>query len=343
MGTLRISLLGGIRIERDGQTQPEQPTRSVQLLLAYLLLHRHRQHPREALAGLFWGDQPEDSARACLNTALWRLRRIVEPESCARGTYLLNLSGGEVGFNCQSDFWLDVAELEDCAHRALPQPPASADPMAAAALEMATQLYTGDLLDGVYSDWALRERERLRLLYLKSLAWLMAYHRDHRAHERSLALGQRILVHDPLREEIHRDVMRLYLATGQRALALRQYEICRATLASELAVEPMEETQALYAAVAAGGAAAPAAERQIAPAPDDEPVLQSLREALTALDRARDQFRAALRTFEGVASATRAAADEPPATAPRRAEPGESLRRPLGPILRSVSTRRARP
>ena len=43
--------------------------------------------------------------------------------------------------------------------------------------------------------------------------------------------------------------MRLYYKNGQRALALRQYEKCRETLASELEVLPMEETQILYAQI----------------------------------------------------------------------------------------------
>jgi DNA-binding SARP family transcriptional activator len=41
-------------------------------------------------------------------------------------------------------------------------------------------------------------------------------------------------------------MMRLYLESGQRALAARQYETCRLTLAKELGILPMEETQMLY-------------------------------------------------------------------------------------------------
>ena len=40
--------------------------------------------------------------------------------------------------------------------------------------------------------------------------------------------------------------MRAYAAAGERALALRQYHACRATLRAELGVEPSEETAALY-------------------------------------------------------------------------------------------------
>jgi DNA-binding SARP family transcriptional activator len=58
--------------------------------------------------------------------------------------------------------------------------------------------------------------------------------------------GRRILAEDPLRESMHREVMRLCLRDGQRAEALRQFAECRRILDHELQVEPMPETLALY-------------------------------------------------------------------------------------------------
>jgi DNA-binding SARP family transcriptional activator len=101
------------------------------------------------------------------------------------------------------------------------------------------------LLEGFYEDWALRERERLRGLYLDSLTYLMGYYRQHGAFEESLTYGQQILQVDPLREEIHRELMHLYLTNGQRALAVRQYETCCQILGAGLDLRPMAETQAL--------------------------------------------------------------------------------------------------
>jgi len=77
----------------------------------------------------------------------------------------------------------------------------------------------------------------------------MHYYKHHGAYAESLTCGQRILYYDPLREEIHREMMRLYVEGGQRAQAVRQYEICREILATELGIPPMEETQALYAQI----------------------------------------------------------------------------------------------
>jgi DNA-binding SARP family transcriptional activator len=248
MSDLRISLLGEVRV--TGSRSAEiRLTPILEVLLAYLLLHRQRCHPREILIDLFWGDQSQEQARHCLSTALWRLRRRLEPPGSSRGTYLVTTTAGHVGFNGESDYWLDVEAFERPLSRTLTYSPPLLETNDAQELEQALQFYTGDLLEGFYDDWVLRERERLRALYLHCLVQLMGYYRQQHAYEKSLACGQKILNCDPLREEIHREMMRLYLENGQRPLAVRQYELCAQTLSEELDILPMEETQRLYAEI----------------------------------------------------------------------------------------------
>lgn len=289
MSGIRIFLFGGVRVEHDGRPPTEKATRVVQALLAYLLLERHRSHSRDVLVGLFWGDQPDESARGCLNTALWRLRRVLEPAGVPRGTYVANTAHREIGFNRASDHWLDVAVFEEHAKRVLDRPAGAAADADLERLEGALALYTGDLLEGVYSDWALCERERLRLLYLKSLTRLMRYHGERNAHEKSLTFGERILHLDPLREEIHREMMRLYAACGQRSQALRQFETCRRVLAAELDVAPMEETKAVYDRIIASAGRARPGSRAVdesSPICAFEPAPNGLHQLRVELERA---------------------------------------------------------
>jgi DNA-binding SARP family transcriptional activator len=224
-------------------------TRSVQELLAYLVLQRHRPHSREILADLFWGNRSQEQARSCLSTALWRLRRALEPTGVARGTYLVTTQQGEVGFNADSPCWLDVALLEQAVQPVVTVPPHKLDAAVIEELEKVIHVYTGELLDGFYDEWVLRERERLRLLYLSGQLQLMRYYRLQGDLEQSARHGQDLLRHDPLREDIHRELMHLYLENGQRARAAQQYESCRRSLAEELGILPMEETQLLYARI----------------------------------------------------------------------------------------------
>jgi DNA-binding SARP family transcriptional activator len=246
MAILQIRLLGRVQVSHDDWLTQERITKVVQGLLAYLLLQRHRTHSREVLADLFWGEQHREKAYGCLNTTLWRLRHILEPDGISSGTYLVSNQMGEVGINQQSEYWLDVAVLEEQINYTLAFPYQTVEAGEVKKLENSMQVYRGDLLEGSYDDWALRERERIRELYLNGLSYLLHYEKYHGLYEKGMVYGGKILQLDPLREEIHRDMIRLYVANGQRAMAVRQYETCCAILQDELQIEPMKETRRLY-------------------------------------------------------------------------------------------------
>ncbi|MGH6855408.1 MAG: AfsR/SARP family transcriptional regulator, partial [Aestuariivirga sp.] len=57
--------------------------------------------------------------------------------------------------------------------------------------------------------------------------------------------AKRLVGLDPLREASHRALMRGLAAAGETALALQQYETCRAALKAEFGVEPAAETAML--------------------------------------------------------------------------------------------------
>lgn len=291
MPALHIQLFGSVNVAHRGAPRDARPIHTVQSLLAWLLLHRRKKlHAREELAAVFWGDQSDARARSCLNTALWRLRQVLEPAGVPRGTYLISDSGA-VGFNGESDYWLDVAAFEEGVERGA---------------EDAISCYTGDLLEGFYDDWVLRERERLRMLYLECLGKLLRRHSEAGALERALCCGEQILALDPLREDIHRELIRLHLRSGQRALALQQYKRCHAALERELGVPPMEETQALCASLiptaessTRSGAPPRTTPPRKAPAVVGKPpIAPALRAAAAKLDEARAAIAEALRLAE---------------------------------------------
>jgi len=292
MGTLRICLFGGVRISHDGQPPTAHVTRSVQSLLAYLALHRQRFHPREVLASVFWGEQSEERARSCLSTALWRLRGVLEPEGIPRGTYLVSTPMGEVGFNRGSNHWLDVAAFEKKVGTVLGKRVQEMEAGDAETLQDGLSLCTSELLEGFFDDWALRERERLRSLHLRGLAHLMRYKWDTGAYEESVACGKKILELDPLREEVHRAMMRLYVKSGQRALAIRHYQICCKVLEAELGIPPMEETQRLHRQILAGSGDFAG---QIAP---EQAEGESTGEETASLEQAFRKITQAMRHFE---------------------------------------------
>jgi DNA-binding SARP family transcriptional activator len=233
-------------------------------LFAYLALNRKAPHTREHLAGVFWGESAEERARHTLNTTLWRINRVLEPVDAtgggARG--YLRVSPQHIGFNAASGVWLDVAEFESrCALAEQTDAPAQRF----ALYSQAVSLYRGDLLADCYEDWCIVERERLQGLYVRALAQLMAYNSSNADYDRAIDCARRILSCDPLREEVHRDLMRLHLNAGQPAAALRQYRQCEDLLRDELGVEPAPETRALLTPIlGASSNARPAQQRDLA-------------------------------------------------------------------------------
>ncbi len=245
MNTLHIQMFGSLRLTWASHPRPLAVPPSLRPLLAYLVLFHRRSHPRDRLGELFWPELAPDRARRCLNTALWRLRRIMEPRASGAGPYLLTERHNGVQFNGRSDHWLDVTVFEQTLSRFLsaPVPAVSRDQIDQ--IEQALALYTGELLEELDTEWIVPERERLRLLRMHACARLMHWYRHHGELERSIQLGHSLLVEDPLQEGVHQELIRLYLAQGQRPLALQQYETCRRVLSEELDVSPMAETEAL--------------------------------------------------------------------------------------------------
>jgi DNA-binding SARP family transcriptional activator len=244
--TLRIKLLGSFELEREPGHPLRFPSRKCGELLAYLAINRGVTHAREHLAGVFWTDSTAERARHALNTTLWRVNRVLDSPcapACDRG--YLRVGSQTVAFNGAS-VWLDVAEFESrCELAEKEETPA----LRATLCSQAISFYRGDLLPDCYEDWCLVERERLQGLYLRALARLMAYSTEQGRYEAAIECGRRILGCDALREEVHRDLMRLHLRAGQPAAALRQYRQCEDLLREELAVEPAPETRALIAPI----------------------------------------------------------------------------------------------
>lgn len=286
-GRLRIHLFGSVRAAHDFGARALELTPSVQALLAYLLLRRDASTPRDVLAGVFWGDVPERRARSCLNTTLWRLRRALEPDGTPRGTYLVCTPGRAVYFNRDSDHWLDVAEFEAAA-RVTRIPYDSVLPRDVENLDRVLGEHSADLLEGFYEDWALGERDRIHARYLDSLAWLMAYWDDDGSLQRAIDCGQRYLARDPLRESVHRGLMKLFMTAGRPAAAIQQYETCRRVLDAELGIQPTAETTEFYRMIRTGGAV-PAGHGD----KDGDAVTAALRELeqlLATFDEARERI-----------------------------------------------------
>ena len=235
MEPLSLSLFGDVKLVRGRSREIALP-RKTRLLLAYLALVGERHHPRDKLAALLWQDRPEEQARHSLRQCLFTLDK-----SLGNGETLLILADrNQLSLN-RDLIEVDVWQFE--RHLAAGSPED---------LQFAAALYRGDLLADLTFDqdsldgWCAAERTRLRDQFFEALATLTSHHADTVNLDQAIATGRRLITFDPLREDAHRTLIRLYQRAGRRADALKQYRECVEILRRELNVEPEAATTRLY-------------------------------------------------------------------------------------------------
>jgi len=250
---LYLSLFGHLSLARcDGgaRSQGVDVTGRPGCLLAYLALAKGRFFSRTDLIAALWSDQGEPASLGTFNTTLWRLRKTLERPPLEQSDIVTSDRRGAVGLVTDAQLQLDVDEFVRLVGPSLDRPMEQLTPSDVADLRRGVALYRDDILAGFTDDWALREREMHRRTMLNALARLMQVSVLAADYPGAIRYAQDILDRDPLREDIHRELMRLFLVSGQRAMALRQFEQCRTALRKELAIRPMSETLAVYQQIA---------------------------------------------------------------------------------------------
>lgn len=235
---LRIELLGGFRLLLGDEPLTTVDTPRLQSLLAYLLLNRETPPSRHRLAFLFWPDSPENQALTNLRNLLYRLRHAL-PEA----DRFLYVDRRRLRWRDAAPFDLDVARFEDALSRADDARDSAEE---RSFLEQAVSLYEGDLLPGLYEDWIIPERRRLRQAFERALERLTRLLENQHDYRTAVDYARRLVRHDRLREASYRRLMRLQALVGDRAGALRTYHRCATLLEQELDVEPSPATREMY-------------------------------------------------------------------------------------------------
>lgn len=237
---LQIEMFGGLRVCLPGQAPVEMPPQQTGALLAYLALHSGRQHTREELAEIFWPEEEPETSRSRLRHALHALRRQLEQPPFEKESVLV-ATRATVHLN-PALIRTDVAAFEEAIQTA----GESGDPATRIGhLVRAVGLYRGNLLPGYYQDGFLTEQRRYADLFWKALNRLRQAYEEAGDLEHALECGRRAVSLDPLSEEAHCALMRLYAAMGQTSALLRQFQELERILKEQLGIAPSVETCAL--------------------------------------------------------------------------------------------------
>lgn len=239
-----IRLFGTPQIRRNDQ--PFELLRRKNRALLYFIAAHTQPVARDQVLARFWPDHERGAAQQVFRTMLHELRK-------ALGAALI-VDRDTLGL--ASTVWVDALHFEAGM---------VARTNASAALSYTLALYRGDFLDGftladtpAFDDWVAAERERYRLLAIRGFVALARLYEAEHTPAAALEAVDAALRLDALQEDLHRTAMRLRYALGDRAGAIRQFELLRRLLDDELGVAPMPESRALYDAIITERLARPA-------------------------------------------------------------------------------------
>jgi len=208
---------------------------AVQRLVAFVALHDHPQR-RTYVAGVLWADVPDERAAASLRSSLWRLNRL--------GHRLVDVTNTHL--RLAPDVDVDVRRALELAHEVLNQTDGGATEPIEAILD-------GELLPDWYDEWLVFERERLRQLGLQALEELASRQLSSGRLGPALEGVLTVLRREPLRESAQRLLIRIHLAEGNGAEALRQAHLYRRLLRAHVGIEPSEQFDDLLDGRASSG------------------------------------------------------------------------------------------
>jgi DNA-binding SARP family transcriptional activator len=239
---LSVRMFGVLSVSLDGARLPEDLGPAGRLLSAYLFEFIGRVHRRERLADQFWGHLDPDRARAALNTALWRLRKLLDRDPKSHGGQNLRSYGSEIVLEPAPWLTIDTHCFGAAAKQVMNSQTSGHGCAHLAVLESAIESYAGPFLDGDDADWVLEERERLHSLFVRLASELVSTYGAAERYDEAIAVARRIIAADPFRESIFRKLAVLLVLNGQRVDAIRNYDRWSASFRRELDIDPMPQT-----------------------------------------------------------------------------------------------------
>jgi LuxR family maltose regulon positive regulatory protein len=231
---VEIRALGSSTVRRDGEVVEAQELR----LRAKEMLFFFLAHPvvtKDQIVTALWPDLSLAKAHSTFHFYLFQVRRLLG------GTDAISYEGGVYRLESRN-YEYDVDEFR----RNLAKAGKATSAQRVTYLKEAISLVQGDYLEDIYSEWTDELRDSIRREYHQALEDLARHYRGQGRLEDAVESCHRLLDKDPLREDIHRELIGTLVEMGDRAGAIRQLGTLRRVLEEELGTGPSEETCEMF-------------------------------------------------------------------------------------------------
>jgi len=245
--SLRIKTLGGLEIYR-GKTKIEDSywkRKKSKEILKLFLINYGSLLPREKVCNILWPNKDKESAIHSFNVALNSLNKILEPNRGSReDSYFIIKKGHSYGLANTFAYYYDIEVFE----RFIERGKNSDDELISMNyFKEAIRLYKDDfLIEDLYNEFIIRERERLQQLFLEAANQLMKYYYRQGDYKSTISLANKMLSIDPYFESAYLYKMKGYHQIGRREFSIKTYRKCKEILNEELNIDPNEKIKNYY-------------------------------------------------------------------------------------------------
>lgn len=206
-------------------------TAKTEELMAYLVHHRGEAVDRYRILDALWGDEAEKTA-SYFNTTVHYLKKSLRSIGIDnvlhynRGCYRLDVSA----FDCDYvAFYRQLAAGEQVRGETI------------ARWESASKLYTGRYLEDNDYAWAEQARISIETDYISLTQNIADYYKSAGDFGAAIVALKRALKLVSWSEDLHVRLIKAYLASDDRAAALKQYDAMSVMLRTEYLMEPGED------------------------------------------------------------------------------------------------------
>ena len=237
--TLRVRFFGHFEMLCEGETMRLGRNGKALTILKYLLANHTRPVSQDHLMGWLWPDSNLKKARWSLNSAIHGLRKLLSGCSASVSISYVSLEDGYYRLSPDVGVTTDVDDFDKHHERGRRLEKGLRMGEAAIEYEKAIELYRDDyLVEDLYEDWTMVERERLANAYIDILDRLAVHYMEVGQHQESIRACYRVLEKDRCHEDSYRLLMQCYASLGLRARALHQFRMCEQILGQEYGTLP---------------------------------------------------------------------------------------------------------
>ena len=234
---LSVFVLGGLEVRSERNGNVKFISRKSAELFGYLLLHRGRMVSRSKITTDVFDGMPLKNAETYLNTAIYQLRKSLEPHG-----YKHIVKSDNEGYGLElTEIYIDSIEFEK--QLTLISSITTSNINKAIEIE---QLYRGELFGEKAFFWSLNDVERLSQLYSLFVKQLSEHLLQSNKSRVAIRLLSKLLSFNELDEDTVKLLMMAFAAQNDYFALTRLYENYNKMLDEELGISPSPEFISTY-------------------------------------------------------------------------------------------------